>query len=277
MSSSQRGPTGAPRPPPDDAASLPLPIRELPNGASFSRIHRISNAPIFFSPGIGKPPAGRFDSATGTFGVLYCAETFAGAFIETVLRNPARRLIGMAEIESRSLAVIGTSRTTNFVDLQGDGLQQLGLDGSIFTGPYENCGLWTDALFHHPKCPDGILYRSRHDPGQTCIALFERADLGLTLASDSVPLTMLLAEIGELLRRYGKALDVSGINARSHYPRHVRTSCRRNLPRSVSPALDADVLAPRPLPPGHWPAPVARWHPSSTMPSANTILREDAG
>jgi hypothetical protein len=155
------------------------------------------------------PPSGRFDSATAAFGVLYSAETFAGAFSETVLRNPARRLIGMAEIESRSLAVIGTSRTTRLVDLQGDGLQQLGLDGSIFTGPYENCGLWTDALFHHPDRPDGILYRSRHDPSQICIAWFERTDLRMTLASGSVPLTRLLTEVGELLRRYGKALDAS--------------------------------------------------------------------
>jgi len=164
---------------------------------------------MFFSPGKGNPPAGRFDSATGTFGVLYGAEAFAGAFIETVLRNPARRLIGMAEIESRSLAVIGTRRTARLVDLQGDGLQQLGLDGSIFTGPYENCGLWTDGLFQHPARPDGLVYRSRHDPSQICIAWFERTDLGMTLASDSVPLTRLLAEVGELLRRDGKALDVS--------------------------------------------------------------------
>jgi hypothetical protein len=164
---------------------------------------------MFFSPGPGRPPAGRYDSATGACGVLYGAEAFAGAFIETVLRNPARQLIGMAEIESRSLAVIGTSRVMRLVDLYGEGLQQLGLDAAIFTGPYENCGLWTDALLQHPEQPDGILYRSRHDPSQTCIALFERADLGLTLASDSVPLTRLLAEIGELLRRYGKALDVA--------------------------------------------------------------------
>ncbi len=209
MSWSHRGPSGLPRPPPDHAASLPLPIREFPVGAIFNRIHRTQHAAIFFSPGEGKPPAGRFDSATGASGVLYGAETFAGAFIETVLRNPARRLIGMAEIESGSLAVIGTGRITRLVDLQGDGLQQLGLDGSIFTGPYQNCGLWTDALFRHPDRPDGIVYRSRHDPGQICFAWFERADLGMTLASGSVPLTRLQAEVGAMLRRYGKALDVS--------------------------------------------------------------------
>jgi hypothetical protein len=198
-----------PRPPPDDAASLPLPIREFPGGAIFNRVHRTQRAAIFFSSGKGKPPAGRFDSATGGFGVLYGAETFAGAFIETVLRNPARRLVGMAEIESRSVTVIRTSRTMRFVDLRGDGLQQPGLDASISTGPYENCGLWSDALFQHPARPDGILYRSRHDPGHTCIALFQRLRLGLTLASDSVRLTRMLSDIGELLRRYGKALDAA--------------------------------------------------------------------
>jgi hypothetical protein len=209
VSGSHRGPSGVPRPPPDDAASLPLPIREFPGGAIFNRVHRTQHAAIFFSPGKGKPPAGRFDSATGRLGVLYGAETFAGAFIETVLRNPARRLVGMAEIESRSVTVIRTSRTMRFVDLRGDGLQQPGLDASISTGPYENCGLWSDALFQHPARPDGILYPSRHDPGHTCIALFERLRLGLTLASDSVRLTRMLSDIGELLRRYGKALDAA--------------------------------------------------------------------
>jgi len=188
--------------------ALPLPIQQRTAGVGFSRIHRTSHPPIFFSPGRGNPPAGRFDSATGSFGVLYIAETFAGAFIETVLRNPARRLIGMADIESRSVATLRTGRTTRLVDLQGQGLQRLGLDGSIFTGPYENCGLWADALYLHPDRPDGILYRSWFDPRQSCIALFERSDLGLTSASDSVPLTRLLAEIGGLLRRYHKALDV---------------------------------------------------------------------
>jgi hypothetical protein len=209
VSGAPRGPSGVPHPPPDDVASLPLPIRECPGGAIFNRVHRTRHGAIFFSPGKGNPPAGRFDSATGAFGVLYGAETLAGAFIETVLRNPARRLIGMAEIESRSVAVIRTSRITRFVDLRGDGLQQLGLDGSIFTGPYENCGLWADALFRHPARPDGIVYRSRHDPAYTCLALFERTDLGLTLASASVPLTRMLADIGGMFRRYGKALDVS--------------------------------------------------------------------
>jgi hypothetical protein len=180
----------------------------LPNGSSFNRIHRTLHAPVFFSPGPTRSPLGRFDSASGDFGVLYAAESLAGAFAETVLRNPARRLIGMAEIESRSLAVIGTERVVKLVDLRGEGLQQLGLDGTIFTGPYENCGLWSDALYHHPDTPDGLLYRSRHDPDQTCVALFEREDLSLTLARESVPLIKLLADIGELLRHYGKALDM---------------------------------------------------------------------
>ena len=35
------------------------------------RIHRLQHGPIHFSPGPGHPPAGRYDSATGRFGVLY--------------------------------------------------------------------------------------------------------------------------------------------------------------------------------------------------------------
>lgn len=171
------------------------------------RIHRSDHAPVFFSPGDHRAPAGRFDSADRLFGVLYMAFTFAGAFAETILRNPGRRLIGRAEIAARSLAVLAISRNLRLVRMHGAGLQALGLDNAITTGPYEPCGIWADALFRHRERPHGIAYASRHDPEQICVALFERPDVSLTLTGDSVPLERLLADVAAVLRRYNKGLD----------------------------------------------------------------------
>lgn len=194
--------------PPDWLLDVSLPLLELPPSSSLVRIHRSDFSPIFFSPGPGKPPAGRFDSTTGAFGVLYLAYAFEGAFAETVLRNPRQRLIGLREISSRSLTVLGMSRSVRLVEMRGAGLQALGVDNAITTGPYEPCGIWADALFTHPDQPDGLAYSSRHDPDQICVALFSRPDISLEIASDTVPLTDMLPEVSGVLRRYGKgAID----------------------------------------------------------------------
>jgi hypothetical protein len=175
------------------------------------RIHHRSRSPIFFSPGDTRgekqPPAGRFDSATSRFGVLYLAFSFEGAFAETVLRNPARRLVSMGEIASRSLAVLALSRAARLVRMHGPGLQALGVDNAITTGPYDPCGVWADALFAHPDRPDGIVYASRHDPDQLCVALFSPPDIAITLAGESVPLVEILPQVAAVLRRYGKGFD----------------------------------------------------------------------
>src|SRR5436305_436838 len=102
MSASGRGPTGAASLPPDWLKSVHLPLEELGKESSLLRIHASDRDPIFFSPGFGHTPVGRFDSAGGHFGVLYVAAFFEGAFVETVLRNPRRRLIGLVEIGDRS-------------------------------------------------------------------------------------------------------------------------------------------------------------------------------
>lgn len=187
---------------------MALPLGDTPNGETFVRIHRTAHPPIFFSPGQGKQPLGRFDSAAGRFGVLYMAFDLAGAFVETVLRNPQRRLVAKADIESRSLSVLACSRALRLVELHGPGLQRLGLDNAITTGPYAMPGLWADALYGHPDRPDGICYASRHDPDLRCMALFERADLDITVASESVPLMKMPSEVAAVLRGYGKGLEL---------------------------------------------------------------------
>jgi RES domain len=60
------------------------------------------------------------------------------------------------------------------------------------------------------KGPAGILYPSRFDPSEHCVALFERAAPRLRQASGGVPLTEMLPQVAAALDRYGKALDVGG-------------------------------------------------------------------
>ena len=205
MSAPPRGPRGTAGPPPSDLHRRTLPKHTLRPGLELCRIHRLGRAPVFFSPAKGEPPAGRFDSPTGAFRVLYAAETLEGAFVETVLRTPSRLLIGSDEIMSRAFTSLRLNRELRLIDLRAEGLQQLGLDTSIISGPYDPCGLWADAFFYHPDKPDGIWYPSRYDPSQACIALFDREPNTISPVKTH-PLTDVQRLVGEILRRYGKAI-----------------------------------------------------------------------
>jgi hypothetical protein len=200
-----RGPSGAADPPPPDLAARRLPMLILDAGARLARIHRRDRHPLFFGPGAGKSPTYRFDAESGRFGVLYAASRPEGAFFETLLRTPGQRLINYTDIAARNVAVLELLRPFRLVEFTGLGLSMLGLDASIFTGPYAPCGLWADALFDHPERPDGLIYRSRHNPQETCFALFERDDAMLVLRN-SRPLAEFSAEIGAILDAAGKAV-----------------------------------------------------------------------
>ena len=158
----------------------------------------------------GLPPVYRFDSARGAFGVLYAGLSLAAALVETLARNPARRIVGYDDIASRASSVLRSGRDLRLVRLHGTGLKQIGCDNAISTGPYEPCGVWADTLWAHRSAPDGLAYQSRHDSGAICVALFERHDLSLT-AEPPIALLDRLPLVADLLGRYGKS--VSGMPA----------------------------------------------------------------
>jgi hypothetical protein len=204
--SAGRGPTGSPPPPPPWLQTARLPILELPHPTAVVRIHRADLDPVFFSPGTGKPPIGRFDSPNGSFGVLYLAQALEGAFAETILRNPHRRLVDLSDIAARAMSVLSFSRAIRLVKMFGDGLQAVGTDNAVSTGPYTASWAWAEALFAHPDAPDGIAYASRHDSDQLCIALFDRPDITMALLSRPTALSDIPAEVAAILRRYGKGI-----------------------------------------------------------------------
>jgi len=96
-------------------------------------------------------------------------------------------------------------RDLRLADLHGAGLQQLGLDNAISTDPYRPCGAWAEALWAHPAAPDGIAYRSRHDPREICHAIFERPALTL-VAPSPIALLGQLPELAAILSGYGKSI-----------------------------------------------------------------------
>jgi hypothetical protein len=73
-----------------------------------------------------------------------------------------------------TMSSLVTPRAARVVDLTGQQLAGLGLDARVFAGDRSVARAWSRAFHEHPDRPDGILYRSRRDPSQLALALYER-------------------------------------------------------------------------------------------------------
>jgi hypothetical protein len=62
-------------------------------------------------------------------------------------------------------------------------LSRIGADNRLTATSYDLSQRWALALYDHPDRPDGLLYRSRHDPSRFCAAIFDRAAGVLTATS----------------------------------------------------------------------------------------------
>ena len=154
--------------PPPDLSARDLPITFF-NGPIY-RIFKSSRGWDYF--GTGKSE--RFDDPARKYGVLYAAIQPEAAFAEVFLRALSEMVVAEQDLADRSLVTIGT-RPLKCVDLLREGLRTISCDNRISTEkPYNTVGLWSRAFFEHPDNPDGILYRSRHDPDLHCLALFDR-------------------------------------------------------------------------------------------------------
>jgi hypothetical protein len=160
--------------PPASLNDIDLPI--LATGRTFVRIHRLEHAPGFW----GRTGNNRFDAPNGEYGVLYAAETFDGAFIET-FGDIVPKTASLEFLTARGVATVSAHRELRLVDLAGPGLAQLGLDARICAGDHAISQEWSRALWAHPSRPDGIWYAARHDAGQRSVALFDRSAPVITL------------------------------------------------------------------------------------------------
>jgi RES domain-containing protein len=138
------------------------------------RIHSASHGAIFFGRKL-TPGDNRFDAPAGEFGVLYVGRDAHCAFVETFLHATGVRFVTTAELSRRTLSVVEARRPLRLVDLRGRGLARMGADGALTAGTdYALTQKWSKAIHDHPRQPDGILYRARHDPSRSAAAIFER-------------------------------------------------------------------------------------------------------
>ena len=198
-------PSGAARFPPATLSTTALPLVTVRSGTEFFRIHKTRNGPVYFGPDDGQPPTSRFDSATGLFKTLYLGQTPAVAVVETLLRNPERKMFDRTSIEIRSMSILVADRDLRIVNLRGNGLQRIECDNAISTGPYEPCGAWADALWSHPQQPDGLVFRSRHDPARFSYAVFNRRNINFNVVKKT-ELMNDLPSLAKILKSYGKTM-----------------------------------------------------------------------
>jgi hypothetical protein len=162
---------GVPRPPTDlDRRRLVLEV--LPTDTRLYRFHDKQFNPLFFD----RTPDSRFNAGNGTFGVMYVAIERRGAFAETFLRNVGSTVIPEAFVDSKACAILPLRRPLRAVRFRGYGLAPIGATATLCSSPsYEIPQEWSRALHAHPDHVDAILYASRHDDEQLCLAVFDRA------------------------------------------------------------------------------------------------------
>ncbi|WP_234840029.1 RES family NAD+ phosphorylase [Sinorhizobium meliloti] len=133
-----------------------------------------------------------------------------GAFVETVLRRPANRIVRRAFVEERMWTPLRLHRQLVLAKLMDEGLLFHGVDASISAGA-DYAPSRALALALHEDYPDldGLAYRSRHNNGEVCYALFDRV-----LSSDLVTLPGQRfeddpARTDQLMRLHGAVFDTS--------------------------------------------------------------------
>ncbi len=111
-----------------------LRITALDAGDVVVRIHQKIHGAIFFGPASGATPQGRFDAPAGQYRLLYAAQRLEGAFVETVLRRPANRIVRRAFVDERMWTPLRMQRQLVLAKLMDEGLLFHGVDASISAG-----------------------------------------------------------------------------------------------------------------------------------------------
>jgi RES domain len=89
-------------------------------------------------------------------------------------------LVDDLDLQKRALSTVWIDQPLTLTDLTGAGLAHIGADSRLTVGSYQISQAWALAIWNHPDQVDGIYYRSRMDPSQCCIMLFQdRVDLTL--------------------------------------------------------------------------------------------------
>jgi RES domain len=143
-------------------------------------VHRICNSKdAHAEPGFKASGKYRFDDPKQRFGTLYCARDFGTCFLETLLRGKASLAVARSDYDARSVALLLLdAKQLSLVDtFSTAALARLGLDLAIVAGGnYVATQHLAELVYAHRANPHGIMYRSRFDPDQPAIVLFDRAN-----------------------------------------------------------------------------------------------------
>ena len=190
-------------------------------GHALVRVVRLAHGPagaLFFGPARGDPPRGRFDASDGSFRVCYLADTVEAAFAESLLRlaavppSPAApRYLHQTAVQARGWAWTSARRALSLIDLSdGKGLAALNVTAGLTAANAHAAARVLSAQLHATLPPsDGLLYRPRHAPERTAVALWDRAADALSAVATLEPLFADRRLLGRLLDAYQITLDAS--------------------------------------------------------------------
>jgi hypothetical protein len=183
------------------------PITRVVAGQMLYRVHPANRNARFYGKRDG---TWRWDDPANVYGVLYVGLTREGPFAETLLRRPKERAIVWSEVDKRRWAQFRTVEPLRLADLHGKGLSFEGVtvaevsgnhDGKTYPGAYARAQAISADVYATTDL-DGIAYRSRLEPDQLCIALFDRADHKMELVKEGEPIDR--GWVDNLLEGHGK-------------------------------------------------------------------------
>jgi hypothetical protein len=156
---------------PNDPPRVDVPVTQV-----LWRVHPLAFEPIWFGPGEGSPPLGRFDAPNGEFGVCYFASSPGVTILETLVRGLRVPIIARDALQVRGASSIALIAPLRMLQLEGKGLAGFGVGAHEVSGDdYRRCQDLAGRV--HQRLPevDGIQYRSRWDTSELCWAVFDRA------------------------------------------------------------------------------------------------------
>lgn len=194
-------------PPPADLNDREPLIHEAAPSERWYRSYRDENTPVFF----GATGANRWDSPDKDYAVLYLGGDEYCAFMESIGRGALRtRFVPGSQLRGTALAQIRFTATLRLIDMvTSGGLTRLGAENSLTGGSgYRNSQRWSRALRSHPSKPDGVYYRSRHDPARIACALFDHCAAAVEVAAELGPWADQPALLGNILDHYALGTDL---------------------------------------------------------------------
>jgi hypothetical protein len=171
-------PRGTAALPPADLATRDLTDCLVPVSGEFFRISH-ENAPLVdWSASDGA----RFSGPTLPCKVLYLAATKETCFWERFGEDLRDQPVDKRAISAKLLAErvwkrvgIAPEAPAQCLDLRdAETLRRLGADGATFLAPYVVTQTWASALMAHPAGVEGLVYSSRLNTPEQCLALFDR-------------------------------------------------------------------------------------------------------